>query len=204
MATLAIQAHNEAQHRSGSGYDILTGVYGSCVLSVTDSQLSHTPFSLPVGLAIVLSQGGGKSSSTPVLVKSLQAWRRGEGSEALWERYRQNNEALVEALVRAEVAPLHRLYEERLEVMLELSHASGSGVLPDELFPVLKETMRIEGVVGCGVAGAGGFDSFYALVKKGEWRRDLVERLWSTHGFSLSGAHEDDGGMVVQLSLWRV
>ena len=110
----------------------------------------------------------------------------------------------MEALVRAEVAPLHRLYEERLELMLELSHASGSGVLPDELFPVLKETMRIEGVVGCGVAGAGGFDSFYALVKKGEWRRDVVERLWSTHGFSLSGAHEDDGGMVVQLSLWRV
>lgn len=200
MAALAIQAHNEAQHRSGSGYDIITGVYGSCLLSVANSRLSHVPFSLPVELTIVLSQGGGKSSSTPVLVKSLQAWRRTEGSEALWQRYRQNNEELVNALVQGEVSSLHKLYEERLEVMLELSHASGSEVLPDELYPVLKETMNVEGVVGCGVAGAGGFDSFYALVKEGEWRMELVERLWRNHGFSLSNSHEDDSGMVVQLS----
>lgn len=178
-------------------------MYGSCLLSVVNARLSHVPFSLPAGLSIVLSQGGGKSSSTPVLVKSLQAWRRTEGSDALWQRYRQNNEALVSALTQGEVSSLHRLYEERLEVMLELSHASGSGMLPDELYPVLKETMNIEGVAGCGVAGAGGFDSFYALVKEGECRMEL-ERLWSTHGFSLSSAHEDDRGMVVQLSLCSV
>lgn len=189
IATIATQAHHQAQHKAGSGYDIVTGVYGSCVFEKHD----HTPFSMPAGLSLLLSQGGAKSSSTPELVQRIQSWRK----DALWEAYRRNNEDLIDALTHKKCAALHTLFLEKLEVMYAISMASGCAIVPSTLYPVLKETMAIPGVIGCAVAGAGGFDSFYALVDA-TCDVKAVEERWRRDGYALSTVMEDDGGMVIR------
>lgn len=190
IASIATQAHQQAQHKSGSGYDITTGVYGSCVFEM---RRDHTPFSMPAGLSLLLSQGGAKSSSTPELVKRMQSWRK----DASWETYRRNNEDLINALTMRDCAALHGLFLEKLDVMYAISSASGCAIVPSELYPVLKETMAIPGVVGCAVAGAGGFDSFYALV---DATCDIkaVEKRWQRDGYSISTVVEDDCGMTIR------
>ncbi len=200
IARVACDAHNTAQGRIGSGFDVITAVFGSCCFEKTDTFCIHSPFSLPPHIAIALSCGGQGSSRTPVLVRQMKNWREKEESKGLWEEYSENNESLVRALCEGRVNELKNLFEVKLEIMHTISECSGSQIVPDALYKVMKATNDLEGVVGCIVAGAGGFDSFYCLYDDRKTQRKAFEALWNQCDCSVSSIRDNSQGLQITSS----
>ena len=71
-------------------------------------------------------------------------------------------------------------------------------IIPEELYVLLKETNKIEGVIGCMVAGAGGFDSFYCICKKDVNRQAILD-CWSKGNCTISSVHISNKGLSIQL-----
>ena len=197
IARIACDAHNAAQGRIGSGFDVVTAVFGSCSFEKTDSFCIHSPFSLPPHIGIAVSCGGKGSSRTPVLVRQIKSWREKEESKELWREYSENNESLVQGLSEGRVDELKDLFEAKLEIMHKISECSGSQIVPDELYEVMKATNRLEGVVGCIVAGAGGFDSFYCLYDDRKTQRKAFEVLWNQCDCSVSSIRDSQSGLQI-------
>ena len=200
IARVACDAHNMAQGRIGSGFDVITAVFGSCCFEKTDTFCRHSPFSLPPHIAIALSCGGQGSSRTPVLVRQMKNWREKDDSKGLWHEYSENNESLVRALCNGHMDDLKDLFEAKLEIMHRISECSGSQIVPDALYEVMKATNELEGVIGCIVAGAGGFDSFYCLYDERKTQRETFEDLWNECGCSVSSIRDNPNGLYITSS----
>ena len=109
-----------------------------------------------------------------------------------------NNASIVQVLREgSDMKELKRLYEETLEIMHSISRCSNSGIVPDELYTIIKETLRLRGVIGCAVAGAGGFDSFYCLYDSQQVRPSQLESIWSQAGCQVSSIVEGHDGLII-------
>lgn len=188
---LSMHSHFLAQGKVGSGYDIVTAVYGSCLFEKA-SGCHFTPFCFPQSLKILFSCGGKQSSKTSTFVKQISQWREENADNdqvlSLWNRYRENNQWIVSALTRDELdlSSLRRLFREKLEIMHTLSIASKTEIVPELLYRLMVETNQIEGVIGCIVAGAGGYDSFYCIIQPLESIEREIHPIWSQYGYAIS------------------
>ena len=197
ISCLSRKAHNTAQGRVGSGFDVVTAVFGSCVFERKGSECVHSPFHLPSSVSIALSCGN-QSSSTPILIRRVEKWRQREEAKRIWKEYAMNNASIVQVLREgSDMKELKRLYEEKLEIMHSISRCSNSGIVPDELYTIIKETLRLRGVIGCAVAGAGGFDSFYCLYDSQQVRPSQLESIWSQAGCQVSSIVEGHDGLII-------
>lgn len=208
LSQLACDTHNAAQGRIGSGFDVITAVFGSCVFEKVENGCHHTPFCLPPHISLALSCGGTSASKTPVLVRRVREWRQQPCADALWRAYGENNAQIVRMFQQArEVAKeneveqwmrtMKQLYRDKLAIMFQISEASSSDIVPKELYHILAETNEVKGVIGCMVAGAGGFDSFYCLYDERSTKISEIEHIWMKCGSSISTIHESKQGLRI-------
>lgn len=190
IAELALQSHYLAQGKVGSGYDIITAIYGSCVFVKQESQMgcSFEPFTLPSSLRILFSCGGKQSSKTSTFVKEIKKWREENNVDWIWQCYQENNQQLIQALTNEpdDMDHLKNLYKHKLDIMHQISQLSHTEIVPDMLYELMRRTNEIDGVIGCVVAGAGGYDSFYCITNWSEGVRDAVQELWEEYGYAIS------------------
>lgn len=197
-----MDAHQRAQGGVGSGYDIVTGVFGSCVYQRDPSAplcCRCSPFHLPESLVVVFGYGGSKSSSTPLLVRRIKEWRQQSSAEEreLWSEYSRNNEAIIAMMLsEGDRAALKQLYVAKLEIVRRIGVASGSNIVPDEVYELMKRTNEVDWVVGCMIAGAGGADSFYCLCDAERWSADAIETIWKDWDYHVSPVQVWEQGLT--------
>ena len=203
VCKLSLQAHHQAQGRIGSGYDIITGVFGSCVYQRCLSmpfQCRFEPFHFPDSLTVLFSYGGSASSSTPHLVKRIGEWRKQSSSDEkrLWEDYRQGNEALITLLTEEiDENRLKEAFRHQLETVHAIGVASETSLVPENVYELMKETAKIDWVMGCMVAGAGGADSFYCVCNAERCQREVIEAVWQKWDYHVSEVSLHNEGMSI-------
>jgi phosphomevalonate kinase len=129
LHNLAQASHSHAQGKVGSGFDIASAVYGSClykrfspsllsslpapgtpgfgtqlkelVEGPWDTEIARSAIKMPRGLRLVMCDVD-CGSETPGMVKQVLAWREAEATEAegVWQRLQGGNEALAAELTR--------------------------------------------------------------------------------------------------------
>lgn len=135
LHNLAQASHSHAQGKVGSGFDIASAVYGSClykrfspsllsnlpapgqagfgtqlralVEGPWDTEIAKAAIKMPSGLRLVMCDVD-CGSETPGMVKQVLAWREANKTEAegIWQRLQGGNEALARELTRlAEESP---------------------------------------------------------------------------------------------------
>jgi phosphomevalonate kinase len=157
------------------------------------------PFGLPDGLEIVLGDIA-QGSSTPSMVRRVKAWRKNNaGSDALWFALRNANEvvkaglsALREQGNRRAVETRDQICKDFLEVrklLKRMGTGAGVGIEPGAQTSLCDATMGLDGVLMCGVPGAGGNDAVFAIYCGGDSTRRQIEAFWDewrgTHDIKL-------------------
>lgn len=192
ITDLSLQSHFLAQGKVGSGYDIVTAVYGTCIFEKKEDRCAFEELVFPETLEVLFSCGGNKSSKTSTFVKRIQNWRiendANEEVSSLWQQYKLNNQRIIDTFKQEEIdlKELKSLFSEKLEIMYSISKMSNTEIVPDVLYELMKKTMLNDDVVGCVVAGAGGYDSFYCIVKPSEEVKSNVSLVWEKSGYSIS------------------
>ena len=206
ICELSLQAHHQAQGRIGSGYDIITGVFGSCVYQRCFSmkfQCKFEPFHFPDSLTVLFSYGGSASSSTPHLVKRIGEWREQSSldEKRLWEEYRQGNEALITLLMEEiDENRLKEAFRHQLKIVHAIGVASETSLVPENVYELMKETNKIDWVMGCLVAGAGGADSFYCVCNAERCRKEEIESIWKKWDYHVSEVTIHNEGMSISFN----
>lgn len=148
---------------------------------------------------VVFGYGGSKSSSTPLLVRRIKEWRQQSSAEEreLWSEYSRNNEAIIAMMLgEGDKAALKQLYVAKLEIVRRIGVASGSNIVPDEVYELMKRTNEVDWVVGCMIAGAGGADSFYCLCDAERWSADAIETIWKDWDYHVSPVQVWEQGLT--------
>ena len=205
IAEISLQAHFNAQGKVGSGYDIITAIYGSCVFEKKMNVIgcSFTPFTFPSSLQIVFSCGGKQSSKTSTFVKAIEQWRKenetNKDVQTLWNQYKENNDSIISMLCRNDTntSLLKSLFIEKLEIMYTISQLSNVEIIPELLYNLMKTTNQLENVVGCIVAGAGGYDSFYCIFKPVDTIEQEINEIWKCYGYSISTVKEHGDKLII-------
>jgi phosphomevalonate kinase len=129
LHNLAQASHSHAQGKVGSGFDIASAVFGSClykrfspsllgdlptpghagfgaklrslVEGDWDTEIAKAAIKMPTGLRLVMCDVD-CGSETPGMVKQVLAWREAKKTEAegIWQRLQGGNEALAAELTR--------------------------------------------------------------------------------------------------------
>lgn len=205
IAEISLQAHFNAQGKVGSGYDIITAIYGSCVFEKKMNAIgcTFTPFTFPSSLQIVFSCGGKQSSKTSTFVKAIEQWRKenatNEEVQTLWNQYKENNDSIISILSRNDtnMTLLKSLFNEKLEIMYTISQLSNVEIIPELLYDLMKTTNQLENVVGCIVAGAGGYDSFYCIFKPVDTIEQEINEIWNRYGYSISTVKQHGNKLII-------
>lgn len=189
---LAQISHCRAQGKVGSGFDIASAVFGSCLYSrfppslidalppvssssfpqalrdVVDTQWPMTAERVHLRKSYKLLMGDVKQgSSTPGMVKKVMA---SPAALDLWPSLAISNEVLSEYLTASasnvpEIAAVRDATRSVRGLLKEMGVAAGVEIEPDEQTTVLDETLMMPGVVSCGVPGAGGYDALFAIIE---------------------------------------
>jgi phosphomevalonate kinase len=130
LHNLAQASHSQAQGKVGSGFDIASAVFGSCLYkrfspsllrdlpqpstpgfatqlrslvegSSWDTEIKKAAIKMPKGLRLVMCDVD-CGSETPGMVKKVLAWRESnpEEAERIWKSLQEGNEALAAELTR--------------------------------------------------------------------------------------------------------
>ena len=164
---------------------------------------SFTPFTFPSSLQIVFSCGGKQSSKTSTFVKAIEQWRKenetNKDVQTLWNQYKENNDYIISMLCRNDTnsSLLKSLFIEKLEIMYTISQLSNVEIIPELLYNLMKTTNQLENVVGCIVAGAGGYDSFYCIFKPVDTIEQEINEIWKRYGYSISTVKEHGDKLII-------
>ena len=197
VLSCARDAHFLSQNKSGSGYDILTSIFGGLLFKKEDPAVR--PFSFPSSMTVLFSCGGNKSSSTSSFVSKVKEWLSTTDRADVWDRYRQNNDRMIETLCSSpgNTMLLKTLFEEKLEILFLISQLSNVEVVPEVVYKLMKKTNSIGGVIGCSVAGAGGYDSFYCVTEDSSCM-EQIRAVWNEFGYDLSTVKVKDDRLSIQ------
>lgn len=221
---LAQISHCRAQGKVGSGFDVASAVYGSCNYSRFDPALiNNLPTSatttslrelvdkqwqmgveqvaLRPGLALLMGDVA-RGSSTPGMVKQVQAT---PAALDIWPSLNIANDLLSEYLTsHAPYIPLEqsRIRETTKSVrglLKQMGIEAKVDIEPDSQTEILDETLAIDGVVACGVPGAGGFDAIFAIVAtEADSASESVRELWSRRGVTTLDLGDDGKGIRIE------
>ncbi|ORY80883.1 ribosomal protein S5 domain 2-type protein [Protomyces lactucae-debilis] len=219
---LAQIAHCAAQGKVGSGFDVASACFGSCIYTrfpasllqqdaasdaarLADLADERWPMTLEKvklrpGLRLMMGDVA-QGSSTPGMVKKILA---SESALALWPSLAIANELLMESLagdktyMANEQDAIREVCRSVRGLMKEMGNAADVDVEPDTQTSLLDATLHIQGVVCDGVPGAGGFDAVFAIVD-GEEAEGAVAALWKKHDVRVLSVHNDEKqGLVIE------
>lgn len=178
-------AHNKAQGKIGSGYDVAASAFGSQEYqryspsfvedfpktgsSVWDSFIRPLP--LPSFFYLAFASFPKESSSTVSMVKMTNAWKEKQ-PEKYRERMKELNEANVNAIAYLEeikdaddmenLMAFKESFEKGRAITRELGEESGAPIEPQELQSLIDQSQK-NGAFVCKSPGAGGKDALFAL-----------------------------------------
>ena len=224
LHNLAQAAHCAAQGKIGSGFDVASAVYGSCIYRrFSPSLLKSIPApgtagfasavaetvhkewdhrtdkdstALPRGYAIRMVDVTG-GTQTVSMVKSVNAWRDGNPDESgkLFGELQKCVEGLARALKENKgEGEIGRAMRPVRELMKRIGDLSGTPIEPESQTKMLDALEGVEGVVGSVVPGAGGYDAAAILVRDDEETINRVEKF-------LEGWSENEGVKAKLLSV---
>jgi phosphomevalonate kinase len=147
LHNLAQASHSHAQGKVGSGFDIASAVFGSCLYkrfspsllsnlaspstpgfatqlrsliegSSWDTEIQKSAIRMPKGLRLVMCDVD-CGSETPGMVKKVLAWRaeKQEEAEGIWKKLQEGNEALAKELTRLATEEEGVKYEKLCEII---------------------------------------------------------------------------------------
>lgn len=222
---IAQVAHCKAQGKVGSGFDVASAVFGSCLYSrfppslieslpspttrdslcdVIDAVWPMTATKVQLRRGLRLLMGDVKQgSSTPGMVKKVLGC---PAALEVWPSLGISNELLSEQLTLAEP------YEQSENTSIRESTRSVRGLLkqmgveagveiePDSQTKVLDESLSIDGVVSCGVPGAGGFDAIFAIVSTEPESSTELEllKVWEKYNVYPLDVTDDGAGLKIE------
>ncbi|KAK0736231.1 ribosomal protein S5 domain 2-type protein [Apiosordaria backusii] len=207
LHNLSQAAHCAAQGKIGSGFDVASAVYGSCIYRrFSPSLLSSlpTPGTKGFGKAVVETvhspnwdqeinkeetdlAGGYKirmvdvtgGTATVSMVKLVNAWREKNRSEAdeLFSSVETKMKVLAQALKQGDEPAVKQAMGEVRKLMKTMGEQSGAEIEPDSQTKMLDELEGLEGVVGSVVPGAGGYDAAALVIRDDEVTVERVKKF---------------------------
>lgn len=207
LHNLAQAAHCAAQGKIGSGFDVASAVYGSCIYRrFSPSLLKSIPppgtagfasavvetvhkewghrtdkdrTAIPQGYAIRMVDVTG-GTQTVSMVKSVNAWRDGNPEESgkLFGELQKCVEGLAGALKENKgEEEVGKAMRPVRQLMKRIGDLSGTPIEPESQTKMLDALEGVEGVVGSVVPGAGGYDAAAILVRDNKETINKVEKF---------------------------
>ena len=183
LFSMSQRAHSEAQGKVGSGFDVSTAVYGSHVFSKFSPP---SPFSTQGEWMLMMGDVKSGSESAGMSRKVLKV-RDGENFQKLQEAVK----AAIEKYTRGDASFGGGVRA----LMRAVGEESGADVEPPSQTALCDATEGIEGVVYCGVPGAGGYDAVVCVCEGEAVGR--VEECWMGRGVEVLRVREAGEGMTV-------
>ncbi|KAK4121644.1 phosphomevalonate kinase-like protein [Parathielavia appendiculata] len=215
LHNLAQVAHCSAQGKIGSGFDVASAVYGSCLyrrfspallgalpglgeegFAVAlaalvndddadgadgrkwDCEIRKDQVGLPAGVAIRMCDVD-CGTQTVGMVKKVHEWRDANADLAAraYEGLQAKVDELARVLKEGKVGEVGGVMRPVRELMRTLGRDCGVPIEPESQEAMLNELEKVEGVLGCVVPGAGGYDAAAMVM------RDDVETEKRVRGF---------------------
>ncbi|KAK0658105.1 putative Phosphomevalonate kinase [Cercophora samala] len=207
LHNLSQAAHCAAQGKIGSGFDVASAVYGSCIyrrfspalLSSLpapgtkgfgeavvetvnspswDQEINKEETDLAKGLKIRMVDVTG-GTATVSMVKLVNAWREKNREEAdgLFAEVEEKMKVLAGALKNGDEAVIRKAMGEVRRLMKKMGEQSGAEIEPNSQTKMLDELEGLEGVVGSVVPGAGGYDAAALVIRDDEGTVGRVARF---------------------------
>ncbi|KAI1435402.1 ribosomal protein S5 domain 2-type protein [Xylaria sp. CBS 124048] len=198
LHNLAQAAHCAAQGKVGSGFDIATAVYGSCLYrrfspdilkripeagtpgfapaltelidgTKWDTEISKDNAKVPSGIALRMCDVD-CGSQTVGMVKKVLQWRESnpEDAKKLWDTLQARNVRLGTILSEGRLDEIRSATADIRELIRSMGSQSGVPIEPESQTELLDALMGVEGVYNGVVPGAGGFDAVALLMKDDE------------------------------------
>ncbi|CCG83580.1 Probable phosphomevalonate kinase [Taphrina deformans PYCC 5710] len=220
---LAQISHCRAQGKVGSGFDVASAVYGSCNYARFESRLIDDLSSsvdasalrdladiqwpmtvqrikLRPGLKLLMGDVA-QGSSTPGMVKKVKAC---SAALDIWPSLGISNDLLSEYLTSqtpydpADQSRVREMTSSVRGLLKQMGVEAKVEIEPDEQTKILDKTLLLDGVVTCGVPGAGGYDAIFAIVSTHLDAEDKVRELWSTDGIKMLDVRDDGDGIRLE------
>jgi phosphomevalonate kinase len=143
----------------------------------------HEPLELPPGVCLVLGDVA-RGSATPGMVNQILAWWDGKvagqsaaDAQALVAQLDAANQRVFADLQQHRFDALSDDFRAVRALLKQMGERAGVPVEPDEQTALLDYTSRVDGVLACGVPGAGGFDAVFVLLRSSA-ALPALERAW--------------------------
>jgi phosphomevalonate kinase len=198
LLPVALVAHQQAQGRAGSGYDVATCCLGGLLEWDRAAAVAHT-LAWPSGLNL-LAGFSGQSASTPAFIAKLNALRRldpaamNEQLEGLNVPVRRAADALRQGEITAALDALAEAHD----ALVSWDRRHALGIVTEPIQAMLKTAHALD--VSAKISGAGGGDSVIALSTDAD-RLTQVRNQWANAGYyclpislDFSGVHAIQNG----------
>jgi phosphomevalonate kinase len=211
LHNLAQAAHCAAQGKVGSGFDVASAVFGSCLYRRFSPAIlaSHAePGSS--GLRLVMCDVS-CGSGTPGMVRKVLDWRKQEPAEAerVWKDLQAANEALAKEMralaetstsssAHPDYASLKACFKAIRKNIRAMGEKSGVPIEPPAQTKLIDACEAVAGVVGGTVPGAGGYDAIALLIEDKAATVEELRELFK--GWEFKGEVEG-GGKVSMLGV---
>ncbi|MEM4255623.1 MAG: hypothetical protein QXR53_04850 [Candidatus Norongarragalinales archaeon] len=200
-------AHNAAQGKVGSGFDVAAACYGaSSYVRYSPDILKNNPFPqvvevpwdyqaseipLPRQFEVAVASLG-KSTSTSEMVKKINAWKAANPAEygELMSQYNACNVVAIETLKKLSsdfsdknLSDFKKMFDYSQFLKKQLGVKSGAPIESDD-YTKLREDSCSNGAFVCCLPGAGGGDSIAAFCLNDEKKSEL-KAFWQAKGLNV-------------------
>ncbi|EPY49713.1 phosphomevalonate kinase [Schizosaccharomyces cryophilus OY26] len=158
------------------------------------------PFTLPSQYRLLMGDVAG-GSGTPGMVKKVQKWKTEarEVSDKLFDDLYGHVSALQELFLSATGSSVELRYHFQCirKLLQYLTAEAKVDIEPEAQSKVLDQLETIEGVIGAGVPGAGGFDAQFCILQNKKHVIEKVTDLWNSSNIVPMQVGPTDVGLSV-------
>ncbi|KAK8815429.1 hypothetical protein WA158_003641 [Blastocystis sp. Blastoise] len=170
LLDIAYKAHGQAQGIAGSGFDIYTSIYGSCIFNTkllnnnNTNAISHPSINLPPFFSLQLIHLY-NSSSTSQMVKRMNNWKQYDYNQLLWKTYIDACAQYISLFESNSTdIQLYKAYSINIiNILYSISKKSDIPVIPEQVKVYLDSLLSLDSIIAGGILGAGGYDAFYVF-----------------------------------------
>jgi phosphomevalonate kinase len=192
---LALKAHQQAQGKRGSGYDVATATLGGLVVwrKNTDGNYSGETITWPTNLHCLAGYCG-TSADTRHYLKSFSDWQASDNADVDAELAMLSRpvEEMLQAVTSTDYDQLHHATRRAHDALLEWDRRFEMGIVTVPIAKMIEISQKLK--VAAKVSGAGGGDSLIAFSDD----RDRLEALamqWREAGFWPYSVEVDPDGL---------
>ncbi|WBW71035.1 phosphomevalonate kinase Erg8 [Schizosaccharomyces osmophilus] len=158
------------------------------------------PFTLPSQYRLLMGDVAG-GSGTPGMVKKVQKWQKENkaDSQKLFDDLYGHVSTLQQLFVSAtgSSVDLRNHFQSIRKILQSLTSKVNVDIEPEAQSKILDKLEAIEGVIGTGVPGAGGFDAQFCILQNEKHGIEKVINLWNSSSVTPMQVGPTDAGLSV-------